>query len=535
MTDTAGSPETPLAPSPDRRRAVLLASVFLVGACGLIYELALGAVASYLMGDSVTQYSLVIGAFLAFMGLGSWVTQWIRRRLLGMFLQIQMVVGVVGGFSALAMFAAFAYAEDITAVTLVITAVIGMLVGMEIPLVLRILRHESALRVTAAQVLSFDYLGALVASIAFPFLLLPLLGLTRAALASGALNLLVASLGTALFWRELDQRRRLLGWNVVCWGLLVLGLSLAQSASTWLEDQLYQDEIILAETTPYQRIVVTRWRDDYRLHLDGHLQFSSQDEYRYHEALVLPALGAALGDAGNSQPLRVLILGGGDGMAAREALASPRVGHVDLVDIDPRIVEIFRDNPALRRLNHSAFSDPRVQVHNQDAMVYLRRTDAPRHDVLIMDLPDPASVETNKLYTETFFGLALRRLTDRGVLVTQASSPFYARRAYWCVARTLQAAVDRLPASGPRGALSLVPYHVYVPSFGDWGFVLAGPRRLCGDDLRLPRPGRYLTDPVFAQARIFPPDSDAAPTEINRLDQPVLLQYHTGDWSRWGE
>jgi len=536
MTDPPGRPDSDSPPAADRRRRVLLlASVFLVGACGLVYELGLGAVASYLMGNSVTQYSLVIGAFLASMGLGSWLTQWVRHRLLGVFLRIQLVVGVAGGFSALAMFAAFAHAESITAVTLACTALVGTLVGMEIPLMFRILHHESALRVTAAQVLSLDYLGALAASAAFPFLLLPLLGLTRASLACGALNLLVGSLGTALFWNELEERRRLLGWNVVAWGLLGLGLSLAQSATTWLEDRLYQDEIILAETTPYQRIVVTRWRDDYRLHLDGHLQFSSKDEYRYHEALVLPALGAALGDAGNRQPLRVLVLGGGDGMAARELLASPRVGHLDLVDIDPRIVELFRDNPTLRRLNGGALSDPRVEVHFQDAMVYLRRSDASRHDVVIMDLPDPASVETNKLYAKTFFSLALRRLTDRGVLVTQASSPFYARRAYWCVVRTLQAAVDRRPAGGPRGPLTLVPYHVYVPSFGDWGFVMAGPRGLCGDDLRLPRQGRYLTDSVFAQARVFPPDSERAPTEINRLDNPVLLRYHAADWSRWGE
>jgi len=526
-------------------RLLLLVSVVLIGACGLMYELVLGAVASYLVGDSVTQYSLVIGAFLAAMGLGAWLTQWIDRHLLRIFLLIQLAVGLVGGFSSIAVFFAFAHTDDVTPTVVACTLAVGTLVGMEIPLMLRLLRGEAALRVTVAHVLSADYLGALAASVAFPFLVLPLLGLVRSALAFGMLNVLIGSLGTALFWRALTGRRRLVLANFLAWGLILFGMAAAGQTTSWLEDRLYQDEIILAETTPYQRIVVTRWRDDYRLHLDGHLQFSSADEYRYHEALVLPAIGAARSRPGgivspkDDSPqhgfhgLRVLILGGGDGLAARQVLhaATADVGRIDLVDIDRRVVELFRDNRNLKQLNDGALADPRVVTHFADAMLFLREADRPAYDVIIMDLPDPSSVATNKLYTSEFFGLALRRLRPGGVLVTQASSPFYARRTFWCIRHTLAAAIDRLPAGGGR----IVPYHVYVPSFGDWGFLMVLPRSVSVDQVALTATGRFLTDEVFAGARTFSPDSGPIETQINRLDAPVLVRYHVADWSRWGE
>jgi len=522
--------ESSLAANVRYRRLLLLFSVVLVGACGLMYELALGAAASYLMGDSVTQYSLVIGAFLAAMGLGAWLTQWIGRQLLAAFLHVQLAVGVVGGFSALAVFLAYAHTDEVTIVVVACTAAVGTLVGMEIPLILRLLRREGSLRVTVAQVLSADYVGALAACVAFPFLVLPLLGLVRSALVFGMLNVLIATFGTAVFWQELPGRRRLALWNALAWCLLLAGVLSANATTSWLEDRLYQDEIIVAETTPYQRIVVTRWRNDYRLYLDGHLQFSSRDEYRYHEALVLPALSAALSSNG-ARDLRVLILGGGDGLAARQVLSCEQVKQVDLVDIDRRVVELFRDKQQLRQLNDDALCDPRLTAHFQDAMVFLRDAGDAKYDVIIMDLPDPSSVSTNKLYTNVFFGLALRRLTDFGVMVTQASSPFYARRTYWCIHHTMEEALAKLPDRSGK----IIPYHVYVPSFGDWGFVMAVPATTSNQEITLVSSGRFLTQAVFTQAQCFSPDLEEVSTEINRLDAPVLVRYHGQDWSSWGE
>ncbi len=513
-------------------RLLLLFSVFVIGACGLIYELVAGAVASYLLGDSVTQYSLVIGVFLAAMGLGSYLTQYVRRDLLVTFLRIQLAVGLIGGFSGLITFAAFAYTDEITPVVLGITGLIGILVGMEIPLVIRLLKHGSTLRVNVAHVLTVDYIGALAASVAFPFLVLPLLGLTRAALAFGLLNVLIAGFGTALFWRHLPQRISLCAWTVACWIALVLGFLAANRATTWLEDRMYQDDIILTETTPYQRIVVTRWRDDIRLYLNGHLQFSSADEYRYHEALVLPALAST---ATSRAPLRVLLLGGGDGLAVREILRYAAIERIDVVDIDRRVVELFRDNSLLAELNGGSLRDTRVHVHYDDAFAYLRRHTDARYDVVLMDLPDPSGVATSKLYTRTCFGLALRRLDAGGVLVTQASSPFYARDAFWCVVQTVEAAIAELPAKFRAAEQITIPYHVQVPSFGDWGFVLVAANIPREELWPNSESMRFLTWPVFEQSLAFAPDSGAVETEINELDDPVLIRYHEAGWSRWNQ
>lgn len=534
MNPPDAQPSTTEQPLPVERaqRLLVLVSVFVVGACGLMYELIAGAVASYLLGDSVTQYSLVIGVFLAAMGLGSYLTQWVRTNLLSAFLRIQVAVGLIGGYSGLVTFAAFAYLDDITPVVLAITAAVGVLVGMEIPLVIRLLKSEGALRVNLAQVLAVDYVGALAASVAFPFLVLPLLGLTRAAVAFGMLNLAIASLGTAMFWRDLPRRKQLSAGIVAAWIALAAGLLLAGRATTWLEDRLYQDDVILAETTPYQRIVVTRWRDDVRLHLSGHLQFSSADEYRYHEALVLPALAAADPPDGG---MRVLVLGGGDGLAVRDILRFADVERIDLVDIDRRVVELFRDNPLLSELNAGSLRDPRVHMHHQDAFVFLRELGDARFDVIVMDLPDPSGVATNKLYTETFFGLALRKLAPRGALVTQASSPFYARQAYWCVVRTIDTANSALTATAAAPVdREILAYHAQVPSFGEWGFVLASPQGPLPE--RWPDADvKFLTFDVFARSRVFPPDSDRVAVEVNQLDDPVLVRYHNRGWALWNQ
>ena len=292
----------------DSERLFLLVCVFVLGACGLVYELVAGATASYLMGDSVTQYSLVIGMFLSAMGVGSQLTRWVRNDLLGAFIATQLAVAFTGGFSAFLLFAAFPVVESLTAVVLIVVFVIGTFIGMELPLLIRLLREGATLRINLAHAMSFDYIGALLASIAFPFVLLPQLGLVRASLASGIFNLIVAATCTLLFRDRLPRFKALVAANTAVFVALVLGFVVADRATSLLEDSLYQDEIILAETTPYQRIVVTRWREDIRLHLNGHLQFSTADEYRYHESLILPALSYIA--PSNNDGLRVLLLGG---------------------------------------------------------------------------------------------------------------------------------------------------------------------------------------------------------------------------------
>jgi len=496
-------------------RTVLLLAIFAIAACGLVFELLGGTVASYLAGNYVTQFSLVVGLFLTAMGVGSYLSRFIRSRLLEAFILAELALGVWGGLSALMLFWGYAILPAFTAVLVAVVAVCGTLVGLELPLLIRVLKEESPLRAALSDALAFDYLGALAASLIFPLVLLPTLGLARAGIATGLINVAVAGL---VIWRPPvplanTRRLKLLAWLAAA--VLAAGFAGAGTLTRSAEDLLYQDEIILAQTTPYQRIIVTRWREDIRLYLDGNIQFSSLDEARYHEALTHPALSAAV------HPATVLILGGGDGLAVREALKYPSVQRVDLVDIDPEILRLFRKVPLLSALNGDVLTDPRVTLHPLDAMEFLEQ----QHgvwDVIIADLPDPNHESLAKLYSRGFYLLVQRRLAPRGLFVTQATSPFYAPAAFSCIVRT----VESVFANSEVSTRAIWPYHCNVPSFGEWGFVLAAPADVQPGSGRLPEPLRFLTPPVLRGMFDFPRDTAPGAAPVNSLDDPVLVRLY---------
>ena len=171
---------------------LLFLSVALIAACGLIYELVAGTLASYLLGDSVFQFSTVIGSYLFAMGVGSYLSRYITRGLVARFISIELMVGLVGGFSSAALFLAFAYTQGFRLILYAVVVAIGILVGLEIPLLMRILKNRLEFRELVAHVLTFDYLGALAASLLFPILLVPKLGMVRSALLFGIVNAGVA-------------------------------------------------------------------------------------------------------------------------------------------------------------------------------------------------------------------------------------------------------------------------------------------------------------------------------------------------------
>jgi len=431
--DSGGVTATAGGPPPLSVQVVLLASVFVVAACGLVYELAMGAVSSYLLGDAITQFSLVIGVFLCAMGVGSFVAKFVQRRLLHVFVDVEIWIGLLGGTSSITMFAVNAFFEDaFEPVFYALCAALGILVGIEIPLLVRILKQGSENMSDAlSHVLALDYLGALVGSLAFPLLALPFLGLSRASVVFGIMNLAVAAAGLAL----IRGPRRMLLVRLLVASMILVGSTVASARLvSFFEDLLYQDSIILARDTPYQRIVITRWRTDVRLYLNGHLQLSSMDEARYHEPLVIPAMEAAV------RHQQVLILGGGDGLAAREVLKYPTVEQVTVVDIDPAMTELARTRGELVALNRGSFSSPKVRIVHQDALRFVR-ADESFYDVIIIDLPDPSTAMLAKLYSRAFYAMAARRLTAGGVLVTQATSPYFAPEAFWCIVATIEGAV----------------------------------------------------------------------------------------------
>ncbi len=491
----------------------LFLSVLLIAACGLIYELIAGTMASYLLGDSILQFSTVIGTYLFAMGVGSWLSRYLGKGLVAKFITIELMVGLVGGFSSTILFFAFAYTQAFRFVLYSLVMVVGILVGLEIPLLMRILKDRFQFRDLVAHVLTFDYLGALGASLLFPLLLVPKLGLVRGALVFGILNAGVALWSTWLFREQLPRRHALRVTALVVLGLLGVGMYAGEQAIAAADDNLYSDEIILSRQTSYQRIVLTRWRDDVRLYLSSHLQFSSRDEYRYHEGLVHPLMASL------PWARRVLILGGGDGLAAREVLKYPQVEQIVLVDLDPEMTKLFATHEYLKGLNGGSLTDRRMKVVNADAFVWLEEN-SEMFDAVIIDFPDPTNFSLGKLYTTAFYRLLGHHVAENGQIVVQSTSPLFARQSFWCIVETLEAAkfVTR-------------PYHVYVPSFGEWGFILAG-RKAWEAPEKLPADLKFLTLENLRSLFEFPLDMNRMPAEPNRLNDQALVRYYEEDWKK---
>ncbi|HEX5543727.1 MAG TPA: polyamine aminopropyltransferase, partial [Micromonospora sp.] len=515
--------------APTRRlsRAAVLLAVFVCAACGLVYELALVALGSYLIGDTVSQASIVLGVMVFAMGLGALATKPLQSRAVTAFAVIELALALLGGLSVLGLYAAFAWL-DLYGPALIVTAfVLGVLIGAEIPLLMVLLQRirAQAAASAVADLFAADYVGALLGGLAFPFLLMPLFGQLRGALVVGAVNALAGlALVFTLFRRDLNAQWRaaLTAGTVVVALLLGYAYAVAHDFEVSARQRLYRDPVVHAERSRYQEIVLTRSAllptrgdADLRLYLNGDLQFSSVDEYRYHETLVHPAL--------TGPRARVLILGAGDGLAVREVLRYPDVASVTVVELDPAVVRLARTEPQLRALNRGAFDDPRVRLVHADAFSWLR-TVAERFDVVIADLPDPDETATAKLYSVEFYTLVGAVLADGARLVVQSGSPYFAPHSFWCIEKTISTAgfVTR-------------PYHVEVPSFGDWGFVLAAPGPI-PPELALPvdaPPLRFLDADTLRAAAIFPADRRRVEVHASTLLHPRVLEYSRTEWRNY--
>ncbi|CAM3082173.1 polyamine aminopropyltransferase [Corallococcus sp. ZKHCc1 1396] len=495
-------------------KTLLFLTVLVIATCGLIYELIVGTLASYLLGDSITQFSTVIGGYLFAMGIGSYLSRFVERGVAQRFVEIELAVALFGGLCAPMLFLTFTLTSVFPVVLYGTVLLIGTLVGLEIPLLLRILQDQLKFKDLVSQVLTFDYLGALAASVAFPLLLVPKLGLVRTSLLFGLLNAAVGLWSTWLLAPVLANPLRLrIKAVLLCMGLLVC-FAMGDRLNTFYEDQLYADEVVHASSSPYQRIIVTRGKRGFSLFLNGNLQFASIDEYRYHEPLVHPAMGRA------RKVEHVLILGGGDGLAAREVLRYPEVKSVTLVDLDPAITQLATGYKELAVLNGHALTHPKVRVINTDAMQFLTEGTG-TWDVVVVDFPDPNNFALGKLYTTGFYKILKKRLAPDGVAVIQSTSPLFARRSFWCVETTLKAA-----------GFWTQPYHALVPSFGEWGYVMVA-LEPPGRHRPLPEGLLFLDEHTLEALTRFPPDMAPLPAEVNRLNNQVLVHYYEEEWRRW--
>jgi spermidine synthase len=495
-------------------------NVLIIATCGLIYELLAGTLASYLLGDSVTQFSLVIGIYLSALGVGAWLSSFVEEKLARCFIEIELAVALVGGTSAPMLFLAFGYIDWFRPLLYGLVFTIGVLVGLELPLLMRLLKEHVDFSDLVSRVLTFDYIGALLAALLFPILLVPHLGLVRTSLVFGIFNALVALWGTYLLRPLLSAKvlGGLRGRAVLVIGLLLIGIIKADAITTVAEENQLAGNVVHAESSPYQRIVITENRTGFQLFLNGHLQFNSADEYRYHEALVHPAMGAC------RNKKHILVMGGGDGLAVREILRYSTVESVTLVDLDLAMTSLADRFPPLEKLTGDALRDSRVTVINQDAFLWVDKT-ARQFDAVIIDFPDPGTYSVGKLYTSYFFTRLRQRMAPGAAVSIQCSSPLVSPESYWCVINTLE-----------QSGFRVRPFQATVPTFGVWGFALAAIENLPPNPQLAPYVGeqlRFLDQNVLDDLFMMPRDMRRVETEVNRLNNQVLVRYYDREWSRW--
>ena len=493
---------------------VLLFSILIVALCGIVYELIIGTVSSYLLGNSVYQFSLTIGFFMFAMGLGSWISKFFDEQYIRNFVTIEVAIALVGGISSTLLFMAFPFARplyELTMYTLIL--LIGALVGMEIPILTALLSQKNDVRDSIANVMSLDYLGALIGSVAFPLLLLPSLGLVQSSFAIGLINILIATVNVVIFRKQLKNFQNLLFACMTILAMLFVFIVYGTHITRFAEKQLYFDQIVYSEQTKYQKLVVTRSTStrDQRLYIDGHIQFSSRDEYRYHEYLVHPVLSIP------GAVKKVLILGGGDGLALREVLKHQGVEQIHLVDIDPEMLRIGAELPMLMRLNQQSMSSDKLTTFAEDAFSFINKPGL-MYDRVIIDMPDPHNEAINKLYSREFYTMIQRRMEPDGVLVTQSSSPFFTRNVYWSIESTLAAVFDNTTS-----------YQTSLPSFGIWGFHMARNNQLFPTQWQFGIETKSLTANTMKASTVFGKDIAKLDAPVNSIMEPKLYQLYIAD------
>jgi spermidine synthase len=514
--------------------AVLVISVFIAGLCSIIYELLISTISSYFLGDSIRQFSLTIGVYLAAMGIGSYLSRLVNdKRLLKVFINAEILLGLLGGLSVPILYFSFVFTDLYGVVQYTLVFSIGILIGLEIPFLSRLMERYYQLKVNISNVLSLDYIGALVATLLFPFILLPNLGTFRSSIVFGIINMAIGFLNLWRFGDKLEsknKKRLSLSTAFVFTGLVVLLVFSQTLMDNWSQG-IYQDRVIYQSQSPYQYIVFTKEQDDLRLFLDGNLQFSSADEYRYHESLVNLPLAVS-----RPQDLsQVLVLGGGDGLIVRELLKIEEIQKITLIDLDPQITELSISFDSLRELNGSSMLDPRVEIINEDAMVFLEGKSDFKPEIygmIISDLPDPNNVSLARLYSREMYQLVAAYLSVDGVFVTQATSVAYAPGAYWTIGRSIQAA----------GFVSVIPYHLYVPSFGDWGFFMGTKNQLGIVEQGFTKPQGFgalaYDSQVFSAENleryfVFEEDLRVPDLAYSSLDRPLVHEKYLEGWKKW--
>ncbi|SEC88626.1 spermidine synthase [Tenacibaculum sp. MAR_2009_124] len=508
---------------------ILKLAIFATGFAGIVAEYVLSTLATYFIGNSVFQWTMIVSLMLFCMGLGSRLSKLFKTNLIRNFLLLELSLSLIVAFSSVLVYTLAAISSNYDIVIYFLSMLVGLLIGLEIPLVVRINEEYEDLQTNISSILEKDYYGSLLGGVFFAFIGLPILGLTYTPFILGLINFFVACMVFYRFRGKMfkKQLNSMLAMITVVLITLTAGISFTDSIITWGEQKKYKDKVIYAAQSKYQKIVLTEWKNEHWLYLNGNLQFCSIDEKMYHEPLVHPIMQV------HPHPQKVLILGGGDGCAVRELLKYPSVDKIDMVDLDPNMTSLGKEHAVLININEGSMSSDKLTIYNKDAYIHLEQDNESFYDIIIIDLPDPRSVELGRLYSHEFYSLCYRKLRSNGLIITQSGSPYYATKAFQCINLTLQSA-----------GFTTVPMHNQVLSMGEWGWIIGTKDKTLSkerfkDRLRNIDFSSVETKWIHKEAMLLLTsfgkkdffNTNINEIEINKIQNPVLYQYYLdGNW-----
>ncbi|MDR4503363.1 MAG: polyamine aminopropyltransferase [Candidatus Scalindua sp.] len=504
---------------------ILKICIFATGCAGIVAEFVLSTLASYLLGNPILQWTIIMSLMLFAMGLGSRVSRYLHSNLLDKFIFLEFALSILCAISVALCYWFSTFSIHTSLLIYSFSILIGILIGAEIPLVTRMNESYEDLKENISSVMENDYYGSLAGGLLFAFFALPYFGLTYTPIALGIINFMVASF---LFWRfrRLIYYKRTLQisfWTIT--SCFLIFLFAVKPIVLFSEQKKYKDKIIYSKQTAYQKIVITQWKDKYWLFINGNEQFSTFDEEKYHEPLIHPAMSLS------EQRKNILILGGGEGLAARELLKYTDVESITIVDIDPEMTEIAQNHPVITEINQNSMVDLKVHVTNQDAFKFVENNKE-IFDVIIADLPDPNSIHLARLYSKEFYSLCLKSLTRYGVFVTQATSPVHSVNSYLCIISTMKSA-----------GFTVLPYHNNIPTLGEWGWCLGMREETITFDMLKSKvmkidleniPTQFLNNEAIISMIHFGKGilNKKEAVKINTILNPVLVQYYKkGAWA----
>ena len=507
------------------RSNILKLCLFATGLSGIVAEYVLSTLATYFLGNSVLQWTMIVSIMLFSMGLGARITKVMDGNLLEKFIWIEIALSILASFVSLITYTVATYSVYTGFAIYAMCVIIGLLIGMEIPLVIRINDQFESLKVNVSSMMENDYYGSLLGGVFFAFVGLPFLGLTYTPFILGFINFSVAIILLSVLWKDLSiqVRRRLSLANLFVLILLFSGAANANNIIAHGEEMRYKDQVIYSKQTKYQKLVITQSNEDFWLFINGNQQLSTIDEIMYHEPLVHPIMSLY------PNPKHILVLGGGDGCAAREILKYPSVEKITLVDLDPEMTRIATEHPVLSEINQHAMEHEKVEIINQDGYNFLEDGND-YYDIIIIDLPDPKTIELGRLYSYEFYKLCHKALKANGLIITQAGSPYFASRSYKCIDRTMSEA-----------GFATIPLHNQVITLGEWGWI-AGAKSLDKNQFKQALvqlefndlPTKWINNEAMTLMTSFGKDFTPGAkdsVEINTIHNPVLFKYYlNGEW-----